>query len=71
MIEDVEPNERIYLTIDSEEYHIRTWNFHLTGIDMKNNINVLSEMVEYTLFKMGDSHGEKVDSGMIEIEWEK
>ena len=62
IIEDIEFSKRVFLTVDGEEYDIRTWNFQ-----------TCAEMVEYTLFKMVDdehgSHGEEVDEGRLRIEW--
>lgn len=73
IIEDIEHSKRIFLTIDGEEYDIRTWNFRPAKKDKSGE--VCAEMVEYTLFKMimennGNGHGEIVDEGLLKIEWE-
>jgi hypothetical protein len=70
-IEDIEFSKRIFLTIDGEEYNIRTWSFHPTGTD--SNGETCAENVVYTLYKMVDdndgSHGEDIAEGCIGIEW--
>lgn len=70
-VEDVEHSKRIFLTIDGEEYIIRTWNFHPVKKDEDGK--TCAEMVGYTLYKMvmdnNGSHGETVDEGKIKIEW--
>lgn len=72
VIEDIEYNRRISLTIDGEEYSIRTWNFYPEDTD--KNGKTCAEKVQYTLFQMVEdeqgAHGEEVDFGMIRIEWE-
>lgn len=71
-IEDIEHSKRIFLTVDGEEYDIRTWNFRPVKKD--KNGETCAEMVEYTLFQMvkdsTGSHGEEVSEGKIKIEWE-
>jgi hypothetical protein len=70
-IEDIEFSKRIFLTIDGEEYDIRTWSFSPTGTDA--NGETCSENVVYTLYKMVDdndgSHGEDIAEGYVGIEW--
>ena len=72
IIDDIEPNKRIFLLVDGQEYNIRTWNYH--PIDTDNNGMVCKEMVVYTLFKIipckGGSCGEEVIEGHIKIEWD-
>ena len=72
IIEDIEHSKHISLTIDGEEYDIRTWNFRPVKKD--KNGETCAEMIEYTLFKMikdnSGSHGEEVSEGRIKIEWE-
>lgn len=71
VIKDIEPSERIFLTIDEKEYTLRTWGFHPVEKDANGNTN--AEMVEYTVYEMvadeSGSHGKEVDFGMIKIEW--
>ena len=72
VIDDIEFSKRIFLTIDAEEYDIRTWNFHPVGED--KNGKTCAEIVDYTLFKMvmdnnGNGHGEEVGEGRLNIEW--
>ena len=72
VIGDIEFSKRIFLTIDEEEYDIRTWNFHPVSED--ENGETCAEIVDYTLFKMimdnnGNGHGEEVDEGRLRIEW--
>ena len=71
VIDDIEPDKRIFLIVDSEEYDIRTWNFRPAKND--KNGQTCAEMVEYTLFKMVSdehgSHGEEVDEGRLMIAW--
>jgi hypothetical protein len=70
-IEDIEFSKRIFLTIDGEEYNIRTWSFHPTGTDA--NGETCAENVVYTIYKMvadkDGSHGEESGEGRIGIEW--
>ena len=72
VIDDIEFSKRIFLTIDGEEYDIRTWNFHPESED--ENGEICSEIVDYTVFKMvmdnnGAGHGEEVSEGRLRIEW--
>lgn len=71
VIEDIEPSKRIFVSVDGEEYDIRTWNYHVVGYD--NNGVPCKERVEYTLFKIvadnDGSHGEIVDEDFTQIEW--
>ena len=71
IIDNIEPNRRIFLLIDGNEYTIRTWDYHPVGYD--DNGEVCSEEVEYTLFKTIEgehsAHGEIVDDGYIRIDW--
>ena len=71
IIEDIEPNKRIFLMIDCKEYIIRTWNFH--PVERDENGNPCAEMVEYTLFEMvkheKGSGGIAVDNNRIKIAW--
>lgn len=72
VIEDIEYSKYIYLSIDSSEYVIRTWNFHAVKKYEQNH--TCAEIVDYTLFKMiddgdGGSHGEEIYKGSIRIEW--
>ena len=72
VIDDIEFSKRIFLTIDAEEYDIRTWNFH--PVDKDKNGKTCAEIVDYTLFKMvmdnnGNGHGEEVGEGRLNIEW--
>lgn len=61
IIDDVD-YDRIYLTIDGEEYDIRTWSYRPIRLDSDGK--VCAEMVRYTLFKMimdddNNGHGDK------------
>ena len=72
IIMDIEFGINIWLSIDGEKYHIRTWDFEPVKID--KHYCTYAEMVDYTLFKvvkddMG-SHGEAICNGLLEIEWE-
>lgn len=71
IIEDVEHSKRIFLTIDGEEYDIRTWNFRPAKKDKSGR--TCAEMVDYTLFQMvkdnTGSHGKEVSEGRNKIEW--
>lgn len=71
VIEDIEPNERIFLSVDGIEYTLRTWGFH--PVEKDKSGNPCAEMVEYTLYEMvadaKGSHGKEVDNNMIKIEW--
>lgn len=70
-IEDIEPNKRIFLTVDGELYTIRTWNFRPVKKD--DDGKTCAEMVDYTLYKMvrdnAGSHGANVSDGTIRIDW--
>ena len=72
VIEDIEHSKRIFLTIDGEEYDIRTWNFR--PVKKVKNGETCAEMVEYTLLQMvkdnTGSHGEEVNEGRTKTEWE-
>ena len=72
VIDDIEFSKRVFLTVDGEEFDIRTWNFRPSKKD--ENGQTCAEMVEYTLFKMVadelGSYGEEVDEGYLRIEWE-
>ncbi|MDY4000365.1 MAG: hypothetical protein SOY73_14970 [Blautia sp.] len=72
VIEDIEHSKHISLTIDGDEYDIRTWNFRPVKKD-KNGVTC-AEMIEYTLFQMvkdsTGSHGEEVSEGRTKIAWE-
>ena len=61
----------IYLSIDGQEYNLRTWNFHPVKRD-ENNI-VCAEMVDYTLYEMvkdeTGGHGNEISNGMTRIDW--
>lgn len=72
IIEDIEDDKRIYLSVNGEEYAIRTWNFRPVKKDEKDR--TCAEMVDYTLFKMvgdddGSGHGEEICNGSLRIEW--
>ena len=71
-VEDVEHSKRIFLTIDGEEYIIRTWNVRPVKKDADGK--TCAEMVGYALYKMvmdsTGSHGEEVNEGRTKIEWE-
>ena len=71
VIDDIEPNKRVFLLVDDNEYTIRTWNYHVIKCD-KNGIPC-AENVEYTLYVMVEddsgAYGEIVDEGCIKIEW--
>lgn len=72
IIDDIEDSKRIYLSIDGEEYAIRTWNFRSVKKDEKDR--TCAEMVEYSLYKIiddgnGSGHGEDVSKGLLMIEW--
>lgn len=71
VIEDIEPSRNIFLTVDGEEYDIRTWEFQV--VEKDTNGIPCAEMVRYSLFEMvkneHDSHGEEVNYGTIKIEW--
>ena len=71
VIEDIEPDKRIFLTLDGEEYDIRTWNYQVVK---KDTLGIpCAEMVRYSLFVMVNddtgSHGDEADYGTIKIEW--
>ena len=71
IIDDVD-DKRIYLSVDGEEYNIRTWNYRPTKKDEEDR--PCAEMVDYTLFKMvddddGGGHGEEICNGSLRIEW--
>lgn len=70
-VEDIEYSKYIYLSIDGEEYDIRTWNFHPVKKDEQSR--TCTEMVDYTLFRtINDdtgSHGEEICNGSLKIEW--
>ena len=72
VIDDIEPDKRIFLIVDSEKYDIRTWNFRPFELDKKHK--VCSEFVDYTLYKIimdddNNGHGEEVESGSIVVKW--
>ena len=71
VIDDIEPDKRIFMTVDGTEYDIRTWGFH--PVEKDGNNNTCAEMVEYTLYEMvpdkDGSHGKEVDNNMIKITW--
>lgn len=71
IIEDIEYSRNVYLSIDGEEYDIRTWNFHPVQKDEQNH--TCAEIVDYTLFRMvkdtTGSHGEEICNGSLRIEW--
>lgn len=71
IIDNFEPDKRIFIFVDGNEYTIRTWNYHTVQCD--DNGIPCSEVVEYTLFKIVDdedgSHGVIVDFGCTQIEW--
>lgn len=71
VIEDIEPSRNIFLTVDGEEYDIRTWEFQV--VEKDTNGIPCAEMVRYSLFEMvkneQGSHGEEADYGTIKIEW--
>ena len=72
IIENVEDSKRIYLSVDGEEYSIRTWSFH--PIEMNEKDLPCAEMVDYSFFKMvdngdGSGHGEEICDGSLRIEW--
>lgn len=71
VIDDVD-DKHIYLSVDGEEYAIRTWNFRTVKKDEEKR--PCAEMVDYTLFKMvddddGGGHGEEICKGLLRIEW--
>lgn len=72
VIEDIEYSKRIFLTVDGEEYDIRTWDFKPVEKDL--NGKTCAEMVDYTLYEMvkdiDGSHGKRIDFGKFKIEWE-
>lgn len=71
VIEDIEWSLRIFLTIDGEEYGIRTWTFGPVKWDKYGN--TCAENVPYTLFKYVDdengSHGIEIDEGNFIVKW--
>ena len=71
IIDDIEYSKYIYLSIDGEEYDIRTWNFHSVQKDDKNH--TCAEKVDYTLFRIvaddTGSHGEEICNGYLRIAW--
>ena len=71
IIEDFEFSRNIFLTIDNEEYSIRTWNFESIGID--KNRKTCAELVRYSLYKFiqdeDGSYGEEIYYGEEKIEW--
>ena len=71
VIEDIEHCKRIFLSIDSKKYTIRTWNFYPVKRD--KNKDVCAEMVDYTLFEMikdkNGVHGSEISNGTIRITW--
>ena len=72
IIEDIEPDKRIFLLVNGEEYTIRTWDYQPINVD--SNGRVCEEMVIYTLFKTvtdeHGSHGEVVIEGNLKIKWD-
>lgn len=71
IIDDVD-EKHIYLSVDGEEYDIRTWNFH--SIKKDEIDRTYAEMVDYSLYKMvddsdGGGHGEEICNGSLMIEW--
>lgn len=72
IIRDIEFSINIWLNVDGEEYHIRTWDFHPVKKD--GLYHTCAEMVDYTLFRMvkddTGSHGEAICNGSLRIEWE-
>ena len=71
VIDSIEPNKRIFIFVDGEEYTIRTWNYQPTCVD--SNGFTCEEMVIYTLYKIvGDEHGScgnVVFENNIKIKW--
>lgn len=71
VVEDVEFSKRILLTVDRDEYNIRTWSFH--SVEDDENGQTCAEAVVYSLFKMVSddkgSHEEEIDEGCLRIEW--
>lgn len=71
IIDDIEFSKRIYLSVDSKEYMVRTWNFH--SVERDKNNDVCAEVVDYTLYEMvkdkTGGHGNEVSNGMIRINW--
>lgn len=71
IIEDIELSERIFMSIESNKYTIRTWNFQ--PVERDRNSDVCAEMVDYTLFRLVEddtgSHGEEICNGVLKIEW--
>ena len=72
VIEDIEYSKHIYLSIDGNEYDIRTWNFYPDEKDDKGH--TCAEKVGYTLFRIvddgdGSGHGEEICKGSLRIEW--
>ena len=72
VIEDIEFSQRIYLSIDGQDYTIRTWNFRPLKTDDEGR--PCAEMVDYTLFidisdGNGCGHGEALFGGSQRIDW--
>ena len=71
IIDDIELSKRIYLSVGSKQYMIRTWNFH--PVERDENNKVCAEMVDYTLYEMvkdkTGGHGNEISNGMIRIDW--
>ena len=71
IIEDIEFSKRIYLSVGSKEYMIRTWNFH--SVERDKNNDVCAEVVDYTLYEMvkdeTGGHGNEISNGMTRIDW--
>ena len=72
IIEDIEPDKRIYLTVDGKEHTIRTWNFQ--PVERDRDGKPCAEIIDYTLFKdvkdETGGHGEEIDFGTLKIQWE-
>lgn len=72
VIMDIEPDKRIFITVDGLPHDIRTWGF--IPVETDENGKPCAEDVQYTLFQMvededGGGHGDEVDSGTLKIEW--
>ncbi|MCC8051542.1 MAG: hypothetical protein LIP10_12965 [Clostridiales bacterium] len=65
-IDDLD-GDRIWLTVDGAEYHIRTWNFEPVHYDAENRPD--AEIVSYSLFKVLDDYAEEIEYNSRRIEW--
>ena len=70
IIDNIESTKQILISVDGQEYDIRTWSYYVFPYGDKNKPS--AEEVEYTLYKIikdeCGSHSENVDKGLFRIE---